>query len=67
MYFSRLARYKARQLQEEHLEKMAFADWPEDRTRMDQTILADIDSGKNFKSAIRKKLSQNAPRRIVYA
>ena len=65
VYFSRLARYKAGQLQEEHLEKMAFADWPKDLTRMNQTILADIDSGNKrlapwFKGAIRKKLSQNA-------
>lgn len=61
LYYSRLARYQAGKLQEQHLEKIIFRDWPTDLRKINKTILNDIDSGKTrlkpwLKNAVRKML-----------
>ncbi|MDT0582640.1 glycosyltransferase family A protein [Brumicola blandensis] len=63
LYISRIARYKTGQLQQSHLEKMSFLEWPRELSEINNKILTDIENGvvklnPFLKSRIVKRLNK---------
>ena len=67
LYLSRITRYEAGQLQERHLERIPFSDWPADLMSINSQIIKSIRSGDTktrlgLKRSILRKLSRDQKR-----
>lgn len=67
LYLSRITRYQTGKLQETYLEKLSFADWPDDMTEINKQILRDIQTGKTRLSIFSKRFVISRLKRMLYS